>query len=122
MIILRLIFYFLANLLALLVLSHYVNGFIIISNEFVNLITLAIIFTILNTYIRPIIKFILTPLVIVTFGLFSLIINAGILIILDFLSKNITINGLMPLAYSAVLIALINMSISITSHLFLKID
>jgi len=120
MLILRLFFYFGANLLALLILDRYVAGFSIISSELVNLITLAIVFTILNTYIRPIIKFILTPFVIITFGLFSIIINAGILMVLDYFSESIIINELTPLLYSAIIIALANITISFISRLFFR--
>ena len=120
MLILRLAFYFGANLLALLILDRYVAGFSIISSELVNLITLAIVFTILNTYIRPIIKFILTPFIIITFGLFSIIINAGILMLLDYFSENIIINELTPLLYSAIIIAFANITISFINRLFFK--
>jgi len=120
MLILRLVFYFGANLLALLILDRYVTGFTIVSSELVNLITLAILFTILNTYIRPIIKFILTPFIIITFGLFSIIINAGILMVLDYFSENIIINELTPLLYSAIIIAFANITISLINRLFFK--
>lgn len=107
MFIIRTLFYFIANFLALLALEYFVDGFEIIAQP-ANLVGIAVIFTILNTYIRPILRYVFTTFIIITLGLFSLVINAGTLLFLDFLTENININGLEPLLYSTIIITLAN--------------
>lgn len=109
MFLIRLIFYFAANLLALLILKKYVSGFDVIDYPFATLLNTAALFTVLNSLIRPLIKHFFTTFIIITLGLFTLIINAGLLLILDFTSKNITINGLGSLIYATLIISVINL-------------
>ena len=65
MFIIHIIFYFIANLAALLMLNQFVDGFEIIAQP-ANIISAALILTVLNTYIRPIIKYVLTTFIIIT--------------------------------------------------------
>ncbi|MEA3293198.1 MAG: phage holin family protein [Patescibacteria group bacterium] len=51
----------------------------------------------INTFIKPIIKFITLPLRILTLGLFTLVINMVILRTVDIVSPQITISGIIPL-------------------------
>ena len=115
----RTLFYFAANLIALLALDYFIEGFDLIAQP-VNLVVVTLIFTALNTYIRPIVKHVLTTFIIISFGLFSLVINAGVLLMLDFISENITINGLLPLLYSTLIITLANIITGLFNRLFFK--
>lgn len=112
MLLFRLVFYFTANLIALLIISRFVAGFELAAQP-ANAIGAAVIFSLLNTYLRPLIKLIFAPFIIVTLGLFSLIINAGILYLLDIISENITISGLAPLGQATLIIAVFNVIIGI---------
>ena len=103
----RLIFSLFSNFIALLLAGNFIAGFQI-SNDLVNLSIAAAVFTVINLYIRPLIKMILSPLVILTLGLFTLIINAGMLYLLDILSENVTITGIEPLIYGTLLITGVN--------------
>ena len=110
----RLILAFVSNLVAFLIAGYLVNDFIIVYQP-INLIIIAALFTAINFLIKPVVKTILSPLVILTLGLFSLVINAGMLLLVDILSQNITINGLIPLIYATLIISVINILISLSA-------
>jgi len=103
----RLIFFLFSNFIALLVAGTFINGFGI-PNNLINLLIAAGIFTIINLYLRPIIKMLLSPVIILTLGLFTLVINAGMLYLLDILSESVNITGTEPLIYGTLLITAIN--------------
>ena len=114
----HLIFSCFSNLIALILAGNFIAGFEI-SNNFVNLLIAAGIFTLLNLYLRPIIKMILSPIIFLTLGLFTLVINAGMLYLLDILSVNVTITGVEPLIYGTLLISGINLILNFSAkHLF----
>ncbi len=103
----HLIFSLLANLVALLAAAYLVTGFNV---EFSlrGLVTVTAALTIINFIIRPILKLILTPLIIITLGLFTLVINAALLLALDFYLGNLTIEGLVPLVLATLVISFVN--------------
>ena len=115
----RLIFSFFSNLIALILAGQLIAGFEI-SADFVNLLIAAGVFTIINLYIRPLVKFFLSPLVILTLGLFSLVINAGMLYLLDILSENVTIAGIEALAYGTLLITIVNILLNFSAKSLFK--
>lgn len=104
----RIIFYFLVNLIALMAASQFVPGFSMNSN-IEGLLILTGIFTIINLLIKPILKLVFSPFIFLSLGLFSLVINAIILKLLDIWSINVTISGIQALAYSTLLITAVNL-------------
>lgn len=102
------IFSFFSNLIALMIAANLIAGFEI-SDNFVNLSIAAAVFMLLNTFLKPILKMLLSPLIILTLGLFILIINGSMLALLDILSEGVTINGNEPLIYGTLLITGVNL-------------
>ena len=103
----RLIFSFFSNLLAIVLAGNFIPNFEI-SGNFVNLMVAAGVFTLINLFIRPLIKTVLSPLVFVTLGLFTLVINAGMLYLLDILNQSVTIGTTESLIYGTLLITGVN--------------
>lgn len=95
------------NVFALLVAANYINGFIL-GGGFKELITLALIFTLLNVLLKPVLTLLFGPVIVLTLGLGLLIVNALLLFILDTLSKNLTIQTILALLYATLLIGIIN--------------
>ena len=60
-----------------------------------------------NYFIKPIIKLITLPLRIITLGLFSLVINMGIIWFIDVFFLEFSINGLYPLFLTSLIISLL---------------
>ncbi len=56
-----------------------------------------VILTIIHLAVRPLLKFVLSPLILLTFGLFTIIINMFTLFLLDTFSDPLTIQGYAPL-------------------------
>ena len=73
----RWILHWILNAVALLVVSHYVQGFDV--SNFVSALIAVIVIGVLNATLGLLLKFITLPLGILTFGLFFLVINAAIL-------------------------------------------
>ena len=111
----RFIFSFFSNFLALLLAGNLISEFEI-SNNLANLAIVAAIFMLINTYIRPLVKMVLSPLIILTLGLFTLVINAGMLRLLDILSENVTIRGNEPLIYGTLLITAVNFLLHLSAR------
>lgn len=58
----------------------------------------------INFFIKPILNLVTLPLRVITFGLFSLLINMGIVWIMDVLFLEFEINGLYPLLWTTLTI------------------
>ncbi len=107
---------FVANGIGLYLAHQFVpNVFVSLVLEQFALITLLL--TLINLTLRPIVKLVLTPVIIITLGLGSILINAGMLYLLDFLLASITIEGFVALIITTIVISMVNLVI----HFWAKI-
>ncbi len=114
---------FLAHLIVLLVLNIvtlwvaalYIPGFHLMGDvrEYV---AIGFVFMLLNTVVKPILKFILSPLIVLTLGLGLLAINAFLLRLLDIFFKNLTIDNVSALLYATILIGVLNFIFHLGTH------
>jgi putative membrane protein len=65
---------------------------------------LGVILGLLNYFIKPILKTIALPLEMVTLGLFSCLISAGLILVLDLIFDELTIPLFLPLAYTTLIV------------------
>lgn len=72
------------------------------------LIVVGLVLALLNTLVRPIIKLFSFPFIILTFGLFHIVINIAILYLADLLSTTLTITGFKPLFLGSILVGIAN--------------
>ncbi|MCC6405302.1 MAG: phage holin family protein [Candidatus Yanofskybacteria bacterium] len=63
----------------------------------------------LNTFIRPLLKFLAFPLIIVSLGFFTLIINAGILWFVADALDAVTISGILPLLWATAIVSVVHL-------------
>jgi len=61
-----------------------------------------------NTIIKPLVKVLTFPLILVTFGLFNVVINMVILWGADMLLPQLEISGFLPLLFTTIIISVIN--------------
>lgn len=115
----HLIFSYFSNLIALILAGNLIIGFVITSN-FNNLLIAAAVFTLINLYIRPLVKMILSPVILLTLGLFTLVINAGMLYLLDILSTNVIVESTESLIYGTLLITAINLLLNFSAKHLIK--
>ena len=96
-----------ANIAALFAAAYVVQGFNL-NVTVQSLIFLAVILTLLNLFLKPLLKLILGPIIILTLGLGLILVNMVILYILDSISPDLTIGGIVPLIYSSLIIGVVN--------------
>ncbi len=107
----RLIFSYFVNFAAIFAATYFITDFKI-SGNIENLLIVIGVFTLINLFIKPILKMIAAPLIILTLGLASLIINALMLYGLTLLDLNVTIASTEALIYATLIITLINVVIT----------
>ena len=107
------------NALALWMAYLWVPGFIL-SGDWVALVLIALVFALLNFFLKPVLTLILGPVIILTLGLGVLIVNAIILYLLpivadhiDFLRGSIIIQNIPALFFATLIVSIINFIIHI---------
>ena len=115
----KFIFSFFSNVLALLAVKYFIAGFAI-SNNLYGFLSATLIFTLINLFIRPILKLVLSPIIFITLGLGIILVNAITLYILDYFSPDITISGLTPLLYATILISVVNLLVHFSAKRLYK--
>jgi putative membrane protein len=103
------------NTVALWVATRVVSG-IAYSGPWYGLLLVALVFGVLNAFVRPILKLLSFPLVILTLGLFIFVLNAFMLWLTGAASKALELGfgvaGFWPALWGALVISLINMIMS----------
>ena len=97
----------LVNTIGLLAAANFIPGFTL-SGDLATTIVVALVLTLLNMTLKPILRLFLGPIIILTLGLGLIFVNALILFILDILSKNLMIEGIPALLWGAVIIGALN--------------
>ncbi len=111
----RIIVLIIANVAALWAASYLIQGFHIESTWW-SFLSVSLLLTVAGLIIKPILKLIFSPLIIITLGLFTLIINAVVLFVVDIFSANLDIQGWSPLMYATLLITAVNIIFSLMSR------
>ena len=104
----KIIMAIIANAAALVASAYFIPGFRL-SDDIKTVVLIALILTALNANLKPILKLILGPVIIITLGLGLIIVNAILLKILDILSLNLTILTVPALIYASLLFGLMNL-------------
>ncbi len=109
------------NAAALWVATRLVHG-IDIGGDVTGLVVVAIVFGIVNAFVRPIVAILTFPITLVTLGLFTLVINALMLMLTDRLSDTLNIGGATSDQFITALVAGIVISIVSTVLNTLLVD
>jgi putative membrane protein len=112
----KIILFIFVNAFAIFLAAYLVKNFVFQGN-FIDLLTAAFILTLINVFIRPVLKFLLMPLINLTFGILAIALNAFFLHLLDKFSPSIIINGLKPLFLATVIISFVNILINLLTKL-----
>lgn len=111
----KFIFHTFANAIALLAAAYLVAGFLF-QGDFIAMLITAATLTLINIFIKPLLSFFMGPLIILTLGLFYLVINAITLYILDIFSAPLTIQGYLPLLYGTIIVTIVNMILEVVGR------
>lgn len=101
----------LGNAAALYVAQYFIAGFSV-TGDIKQYILAGILLGLLNLIVRPILKLITFPLLIVTLGLFSLVINAILLWIVDYVFAFVSISDIRSLIWATIVVGIVNLIIS----------
>lgn len=107
----RLILRIVINAIALWVAANFVSGFNI-GGGLVGLLVVAVIFGLVNALIRPIVRLLALPLTILTLGLFTLVINALMLILVGWISGDLQISGFWPALLAGIVVSIVSTVLS----------
>ena len=102
--IVKLFFHAAAGFLGLLLATRFVSG-VNFYGTYQTLLIIGAVLGLINFFIRPVIYKITLPLRVLTFGLFSLIINMFLIWLIDIIfPKEMEIKGLIPLFWTTIIV------------------
>jgi len=107
------------NAIALYVAIWIVPG-IELAGAWTNVLWLALIFGLLNALLRPLLKFLTCPLIILTLGLFTILINTGMLLLTSKIGQSLGFGFTVDGFWTAVLGSLVISAVSIVMSLILR--
>ncbi len=104
----RIVVAVIVNGLGLFLANRFVPGFIVTTSNWQAFLTIAGALVLLNSFLKPLITLLLSPVIVITFGIGFVLVNAIILKLLDFISLDLTILTIPALLWSALLIGAVN--------------
>lgn len=81
-------------------------------SNFLSAMFACIIIALVNTFIKPILELISLPINILTIGLFSLVINAFLLMLAGWLTPGFEVEGFLSALFGSILLSLFSIGIS----------
>lgn len=100
-----------ANSIGILLATYFVPG-IIFKGDLIDVAITGLALAVANSLIKPILKFITGPLIVLTMGLFLVVINIVILWVVDWFMPDLTIVGFWAYFWGVMIISIINAVIS----------
>lgn len=117
----RIIIIIAGNALGLWLAYLYVPGFVV-TTDLLKLVLIALILALLNAILKPILTLIFGPIIVLTLGLGIIVVNAAILLILQFLGNNLdilrgslSIQSIPALIYATLILSAINFVIHLAT-------
>jgi putative membrane protein len=103
------------NAAALWLAARFVNG-IHYTGGWQGLVGVAVVFGVINAFVRPVLSFLSMPIQFVTLGLFTLVLNALMLMLTGWaaerLSLGFAVAGFVPALLGAILVSVVSMVLS----------
>ncbi|WP_257255422.1 MULTISPECIES: phage holin family protein [unclassified Endozoicomonas] len=103
---LSLILYFLINGLAVFITARILKGVDI--ENYGSALLVSILLTVVNTFVKPILFFLTLPITILTLGLFSLVLNALMLMIVDYFMDSFNIKNFGWALIMSIVLSIVN--------------
>jgi putative membrane protein len=107
----------LGNILAIYVAYRLIPG-VIINGGLREFILGGALLGLLNMTVRPFLRFVSMPLIILSLGIFALVINAALIWLVDFVFDFVRIQSLWSLFWATIIITIINVIVSLISKSF----
>lgn len=111
----QLIIRVLTNAVAIYVAAQTVQGFYLEEDSFEVLLTAGLIFGMINFFIKPVLQLLSAPVIFLTLGLFTILINIAMLLLLDYFVPAIRIDGYIAAFWAMLVISAVNFFIGFFS-------
>lgn len=109
--IIRFLLHIVANGLAILVAARFVPG-VVYSYEPLTLIKIALILALINALIKPVLKLLLGPLILLTLGLFTIAINIFLIWLAAYFVPEFAISGFGAYLWTMIIVSFFNFAVS----------
>ena len=103
----RLVVRFAANAVALYVAAWLLSG-VTYGDEWWTLLVAAAVFTVVNAWLRPVVRLLSLPLIILTLGLFLFVVNVLMLYVTDWLVAGFEIRSFGAGVLAAIIVSVVN--------------
>jgi len=104
------------NAVALWVAAHFIPG-LAFTGDILHLLAVAAVFGLVNSLVRPLLTILTCPLIIITLGLFTLVINAVMLMLTGWLSESwnlgFSVGGFWPAFWGCLVVGLVSLALSL---------
>ncbi|MGB1249793.1 MAG: phage holin family protein [Candidatus Promineifilaceae bacterium] len=99
------------NAIAVYAAAYFVSG-VNLEGDLAGIAIVALVFGVINAFVKPIIKFFSFPLILLSMGLFTLVINAVLLMVTSLIVPNLSVNGFGPAFFGAIVISIVSWLLS----------
>ncbi len=107
----RLLIRLVISTLAVLVAGKIIDG--VTLDTTVDALVVAIVFGLLNTFLKPVLQLLALPITILTLGIFYLVVNVFIVYITDYLVAGFTVAGFFPALFFSIVVALVSWALGL---------
>lgn len=101
------------NALAILIAARFIPG-VVYNYELSTLIKIALILALINTFLKPVLKLVLSPLILITLGLFTIIINIFLIWLATYFVPEFSISGFSAYFWTMIIVSFFNFVVSAT--------
>jgi|SRR6185295_4829031 len=112
----RVLLHWAFNAVALWVAAHFLSG-LAFTGTWIQLLLVAAVFGLVNGLVRPLLTVLTCPLIVITLGLFTLVINAVMLLLTGWLSERwdlgFTVTGFWPAFWGGLVVGLVSLLLSL---------
>lgn len=112
----RFVLRLLINAVALYAAVYLVDGIHLQNNSWLAIFVLALIFGLINALLRPLLKLLTCPLILLTLGLFTLVINTFLFYLTGQIGQafgyGFTVDGFWPAFWGALIVSIVSVALS----------
>ncbi|HYD93446.1 MAG TPA: phage holin family protein [Candidatus Paceibacterota bacterium] len=98
------IIHWIVSAVAILIAAYLIPG---INVTLIGALVLAVVLALINVFLKPIITALTLPLNLVTLGLFSLVVNALLIMLAGMIVPGFTVDGFWPAFFFSIIVALV---------------
>ncbi|MFH1894882.1 MAG: phage holin family protein [Patescibacteria group bacterium] len=104
-----------ANALAILTAGRLIPG-VIYQYDFLSLLKIALVLALANALLKPVLKMVFSPLILITLGLFTIIINIFLIWLVVRFVPELSIIGFTAYFWTMVIVSIFNFIVSAIAH------